>query len=72
MQDHIVPHRKTLLYGKFELKGLSCGSPFSICQDVLKIAHLLHKRGFVDSRMVTTVHHITEKEKLGLNPQLII
>ena len=46
---------KALIGSKFQSKGLSCGSILSICRDVLKIVHLLDKRGFVDSQMVTNV-----------------
>ena len=37
------------------LRGLSCGSAFHICQDLLKSANVLHKWGFVDSQMSSTV-----------------
>ena len=45
-----VPQRKDLRYGKYQAKGLSFN-----CQDALKSANLLHKQGFVDSQVKTTV-----------------
>ena len=47
--------RKPLVVTKDEIRDLSCGSTLGICQCILKIAYLLHKQGFVDSQMVTTV-----------------
>ena len=43
------------IYGKDESRGLSCGCTSSIFQDVMKSDNLLHKRGFVDSLLQTTV-----------------
>ena len=50
-----MPYGKGLRYGKYNLRGQSCGSTFNIHQDVLKIRNLLHKWGFVDFQMVGTV-----------------
>ena len=50
-----MSHLKAFRHGKYETKGLSCGITSSICQDVLKSDNLLHKQGFVDSQMKTTV-----------------
>ena len=47
--------KKAFVVVKNETKELSCGSTFNICHDVLKIAHLLHKCGFVDSQLLRTV-----------------
>ena len=55
MQGHIVPHLKARRYGKYDLRGLSYGSTVNIYQDVLKSGNLLHKRGFVDSQLSSTV-----------------
>ena len=56
VQVHTVPHWKALRYGKkCELRGLSCNISLNICQDVMKSANLLHKRGFGDSQSNTTV-----------------
>ena len=41
--------------GKYGSWGLSCGSASSIFKDVLKSDNLLHKWGFVDSQMKSTV-----------------
>ena len=48
-------HWKDLRYGKDESRGLNSDSSSSICQNVFKIDNLLHKLGFVDSQLVTTV-----------------
>ena len=40
---------------KYEPTWLSSGSTLNIHQGVLKSANLLHKQGFVDSQMKTTV-----------------
>ena len=50
-----MPHWKALRYGKYELRGLSCGSILSICQDVWKSGNLLYKLGSVHSLTETTV-----------------
>ena len=55
LQGHTVSHLKVLRYNKDESRGLSCGCTSSICQDVMKSENLLHKRGFVDSLLQTTV-----------------
>jgi len=39
---------------KNETRELSCGCTLNICHHILKIAYyLLHKQGFVDSKVVT-------------------
>ena len=48
VQGHTVPHLKALRYDNYESRGFSCGSTFSICQDVLKSDNLLQKQGIVD------------------------
>jgi len=53
VQDHSVPQRKPLRCGKFEARGLSCGSFFNIGQDILKSANSIHKQGFVNSQVQT-------------------
>ena len=55
---HAIPHFKALRYGKDYLR-VSCGSTYNICQDFLKSENLLHEKGFVDSRMKTTVQQGT-------------
>ena len=55
LKVYTVAHWKTLIHGRDGSRGLSCGSTFSICQDALKIDTLLHKWGFVDSQMKTTI-----------------
>ena len=55
VNSHTVPYWKALRYGKDGLRGLSCGITSSICQDILKSDNLLHKQGFVDSQMKSTV-----------------
>ena len=57
VQGHTVPYRKSLKYGIYERRGLSCGSTSSICQDFLKSDNLLHKQGFVDFLLQTIVNH---------------
>ena len=59
IKRHTVPHLKALKYGKYEVKGLRCDSTFSICKSVLKSDNLLHKWGFVDSLLQTTVEPTT-------------
>ena len=39
-----------------DMVKMICGSTFSICQDVLNSANLLHKLGFADSQMADIVH----------------
>ena len=63
IQGHTVAHLKALTYGKYETRGLSCGSTLSIFKDVLKSGNLLHKRGFVDSQTVTTISNIRQPQK---------
>ena len=52
---YALSHWKALSHGKYEQRGLSCGSTLNIFQDILRISNLLHKQGFVDSQMKTTV-----------------
>ena len=54
-QRVIKPYWRALRYGKFQARGLSCTSTFSICQDFLKSVNFMHKWGFVDSLTHTTV-----------------
>ena len=56
-KGHAVPQLKAIRYGIYERRGLSCNSTSSIYQDFLKSENLLHKRGFVDSLLQTTVDH---------------
>ena len=51
---HTLPHSKVLRYGKDDLRGLSCGSTSSICEDVLKSDNLLHKQAFVKTQSLRT------------------
>ena len=51
-----MPHLKALRYGKYETRGLGCGSTSNICQDVLKSVNLLDEQQFVDSQLVGTVY----------------
>lgn len=60
VQGHTVFYWKVLKHGKYEPKGQSCRSTLSIIyQDVLKNGSLLHKYGFVDSQMETTIPQLT-------------
>ena len=54
-----LPHWKALRCGKYETRGLSCGSTSNICQDVLKSNNSLHKTGIVNSRSQITVFVIS-------------
>ena len=47
-----MPHCKALRYGKYEPRGISCGSIFDICPDVLKRANLFHEKGFFWNEMM--------------------
>ena len=51
-----MPHWRALRYVKDEKRRHGFGSTSAICQDVLKTDNLLHKRGHVDSQMVSTVY----------------
>ena len=55
VQGHTVPHLKSLRYGIYETRRLSCGSVSSICQDILKSVNLLHKLVFVKTQSWRTV-----------------
>ena len=55
VQVHTVPQWKALTCGKDESRRISFDSTLSICQEALKRGNLLHKKGFVDSQMVTIV-----------------
>ena len=55
VQGHKVPHLKGLKDGKDESSELCCGYTSSICQDVMKCDNLLHKKGFFDSLLQTTL-----------------
>ena len=46
---------KIIRYVIYERRGLSCSGTSSICQDFPKSDNLLHKQGFVDSLLQTTV-----------------
>ena len=49
----MIPHLRALR--KYEPGGLGCDCTLNNCQNILKSANLLHKQGFVDSQMKTTV-----------------
>ena len=55
VHGHSVPHWKALNSGKYEPRGLSCGSTLSIYQDFLKSSNLFH---VVDPQMHTTVQNL--------------
>ena len=55
IEGHTVPHFKALIYSKLELWGLKYGGTLSIQTDLLKISRLLHKMGFVQTEIATTV-----------------
>ena len=57
VQGHTIPPWKALRYGKYNSRGISCGSTLNIYQDILKSGNLLHKQGFVDSQFGTTVNY---------------
>ena len=52
---------KFLSVGQYELRKLRISSKFIICQGILKIASLLHKRGFFDSQLLCTVYYWLSK-----------
>ena len=56
VQGHTISDWKALSGGKYESREQSCGITLNICQDVFKSYNLLHKRGFGDYQMQTTVH----------------
>ena len=68
LQGHTIPHFKVLRYGKYESRGLCCGSTSSICHDYMKSDNFQHKRGFVDSQMKTIVCHRFNKNMLNAYP----
>ena len=47
VHDHTVPHLKALISGKYEPRGLRCGSSSRVCQTLLKSAALQHKASLV-------------------------
>ena len=55
VQSHTVPNSKALSNGKYEPRGLYCGSTLNICQGVLRSGNLLYTQGFVLFPMVSTV-----------------
>ena len=58
LQGHPVTHYIALSNGKYELRGLCCGSTVNICQGILKSANLLHKWGFVKTQSLRTVRTV--------------
>ena len=52
-----VPHFKAPIYAKLELWGLKYGGTLNIQTGLLKISRLLHKMGFVQTEIATTVLH---------------
>ena len=52
---HKIPHWKSLTYGKYDPRELSCVSTYDICQEISKSVNLPHKRSFVDLPLVGTV-----------------
>ena len=50
-----VPQFKAPIFSKLELWGLKYGGSLSIQIDLLKISHLLHKMGFVQTEIASTV-----------------
>ena len=55
IEGHTVPHFKAPIYSKLELWGLKYGGTLSIQTGLLKISCLLHKMGFVQTEIATTV-----------------
>ena len=51
-----MPHLKAVISGKYEPRGLKCGSTFRVCQTLLKSAVLLHKVGLVKTAVPITVY----------------
>ena len=56
IEGHTVPHFKAPIYVKLELTGLEHGSTLSIQTSLLNIGRLLHKMGFVQREIATTVN----------------
>ena len=46
---------KALSVDTYEPRGLSCGSTLNICQEIMNCANSLHKRGFLNSQMMTNL-----------------
>ena len=65
IQDGTVPNWKALSGGKYEKRGLSCGNPTNICQEVVESANFLHKPGFVDYLSVGTVNDKKTLDSFG-------
>ena len=55
IKGHTVPHFKAPIYAKLKLWGLEYGGTLSIQTSLLNIGHLLHKMGFVQREIATTV-----------------
>ena len=55
IEGHTVPHFKAPIYAKLELWGLEYGGMLSIQTSLLNIGRLLHKMGFVQREIATTV-----------------
>ena len=55
IEGHTVPHFKAPIYAKLELWGLEYGGTLSIETIFLNIGRLLHKMGFVQREIATTV-----------------
>ena len=58
VEVHTVPHFKATINAKVEPEGLECDGIFISYKAMSKIGHLLHKTGFVDSDLHTTVFGI--------------
>ena len=55
VEVHKVPHFKGSVNGKVEPWRQDFAGTFSVQTSLLKIGHLLHKIGFVDSQLLPTV-----------------
>ena len=55
IEGHTVPHFKASIYAKLDLWGLNYGEYFKYSNRLDKISSLLHKIGFVQTEIATTV-----------------
>ena len=55
IEVHTVPHFKAQIYAKLELLGLEYGGKLSFQTSLLNTGRLLHKMGFVQREIATTV-----------------
>ena len=60
IDGHTVPHFKAPIYAKLELWGLKYGGTLSTQTGLLNISSLLHKIGFVQTEIATTVVHLLQ------------